>query len=132
VLDASITLAWCFQDEANPYAEAILESLRAAEAVVPHVWALEVSNALLVGERRGRLGEADSTRFIELLGNLAIRVGSDFGVDAIVPLLGLARQHRLSAYDASYLELAMREGLPLATQDEALKAAAMRSGVPVA
>jgi len=129
VLDASVTLAWCFEDESNEYTDAILESLEFAEAFVPSVWPLEVTNALLVAERRKKLTKAASVRFLELLQELPIAVEQELPEKIFGEIISLAREHHLSTYDASYLSLAMRMGIPLATQDLSLRRAAARSGV---
>jgi predicted nucleic acid-binding protein len=126
VLDASVTMAWCFNDEVTPYTETVLDRLQSASAAVPAIWPLEVVNVLLVGERRQRLTQAQTARFLELLQALPITVHHDLKLDS---LLALGRHHGLSAYDAAYLELAARLGLPLATQDEKLRAAATTVGV---
>ena len=128
VLDASVTLAWCFDDTVSPVAEHALDLLEAgAEAVVPALWRLELANVLVMAEKRKRLTQAETIRFLSLLGEFPIRVASDpSGIEAIV---ALARTHGLTAYDAAYLDLAQRTGLPLATLDEALAAAAARAGV---
>ncbi|MFA5787851.1 MAG: type II toxin-antitoxin system VapC family toxin [Actinomycetota bacterium] len=131
VLDACVTLAWCFEDEGSGYADAVLGSLEADTALVPPVWPLEVANGLSVAERRGRLGSADVSRFVELLPALPITVEEASLARALGPILDLARSEGLSSYDASYLELAMREGLPLATLDTKIKAAAARLKVAV-
>jgi len=93
---------------------------------VPAVWWFEIRNALVVNERRGRLHQADTARFLRNLTQLAIRIDR---APAEAALLALARQYRLSVYDAAYLELAQREGQVLATLDEALRRAAMEVGV---
>ena len=129
VVDASVTLAWCFEDEARPYAESVLDRLRGTQAMVPAIWPLEVANALLVAERRGRLAEAQTARLVELLASLPIDVDTEGLAHAWDTIVALGREHRLSAYDAGYLELAMRQGLPLATQDEGLKKVAGRAGI---
>lgn len=129
VLDNSVVMAWYFEDEANAYTTAVLESLAEGEALVPAIWPLEVANVLLVGERRGRSTEARTSRFIALLEALPIRVDAATPQRALSSILTLAREQRLSAYDAAYLDLAMREGLPLATQDQALRRAAEACGV---
>ena len=129
VLDNSIVMAWYFEDEANDYTSAILESLAENEALVPTIWPLEVANVLLVGERKGRSTEARTSRFIALLDALPIRVDAATSRRALSEILTLAREQRLSAYDAAYLDLAMREGLSLATQDQALRRAAAACGV---
>lgn len=131
VLDASVTLGWCFRDEENAYAHRVLRRLPDDSAVVPAIWLLEVANGLLLAERRGRLSIADVAQVHDALVGLPID-WQDLTLEQVLgPVLDLARAHRLSAYDAAYLELAMREGLPLATQDEALRAAAESVGVPL-
>jgi predicted nucleic acid-binding protein len=131
VLDASVALAWGFEDESSDYTDAVLSALESWEAIVPCIWPLEVGNALLVAERRGRMTQAAVTLFIEYLRSLPITVertalGRMFG-----EALALAREQELSLYDASYLDLALRLGLPLATWDRALRKAASRCGVEV-
>ncbi len=129
VLDASVSLAWCFEDEETPYALGVFNRLRADRALVPTIWPLEVANTLLVGERRGRLTLAATTRFVRVLNGLPITVDDHTSSAALGSVLALSREHGLSAYDATYLELAVREGLPLATEDARLRAAAERAGV---
>lgn len=129
VLDNSVVMAWYFEDEANDFTSAILQSLASSEALVPTIWPLEVANVLLVGERKGRSTEARTSRFIALLDALPIRVDAATSQHALSGILTLAREQRLSAYDAAYLELAMREGVSLATQDQALRRAAETCGV---
>jgi predicted nucleic acid-binding protein len=129
VLDASVTLAWFFEDEVSAYTSAVLESLRRHQAHVPGIWPLEVVNVLLVGERRGRCTEARSSRFLGLLSVLPIHVMSVADMSIPADLLSLARRHGLSAYDADYLRLAIRDGVPIATQDKKLAKAASESGV---
>lgn len=129
VLDSSVALAWCFEDETTPYTESVLERLREDGAVVPAIWPLEVANVLLVGERRQRITEAQSVRFVQLLQALPITLDTETSASSLGSVLALGREHALSAYDASYLELAARQGLPLATQDAHLIAAARRAGV---
>jgi len=129
VLDGSVTLAWFFEDEADAYAEAVENSLRRATAVVPALWALEVANALLVGERRKRTTEAKAAYFARLLQELPRANDEQTSAQAFRDIFFLARKHGLSAYDACYLELALRRGLPLATLDKRLKAAASAAGV---
>ncbi len=131
VLDCSITMAWCFADEADEYADAVLDLLLGAEALVPAVWPLEVANVLLVAERRERINEAQLARLVELLRSLPVVVDSGTLDRVMGAVLPLAREHKLSAYDASYLELAMREGIPLASRDDRLIEAAYRCGVPL-
>lgn len=131
VVDASVTLAWCFQDERTPFSEAVLDLLAAnGEAVCPAVWPLEVTNALLVGERRKRLTSADIGAVLKRVADLPISVDPIRIRDVFGAVLFLAREEQLSVYDASYIELALREGLPLATLDKRLRDAARHRGVP--
>jgi predicted nucleic acid-binding protein len=129
VVDASVTLAWCFEDEATPQTEAILDRLINDTAIVPALWGLEISNVLLMGERRGRLTEAKSARFVALLGQLPIHV--DSATVEMGAVLAAGRRHELTAYDAAYLVLAEREGVALATTDTRLCSAAKGAGVAV-
>lgn len=130
VLDCSLTVAWFFEDETNRYAQAVEDSLPTAAAIVPTLWPLEVANALLMGERRKRATEAKVTTFLRLLEALPIALDDETATRAWQQSLHLARSHRLSVYDATYLELALRYGLPLATLDNRLTAAARAAGVP--
>ena len=131
VVDASIALAWCFEDESTPYTESVLDRLQQTEAVVPAIWPLEVANVLLTAERRQRLTEAQTVRLAQLLRGLPITIDTEGLTQALGSTLSLGREYGLSAYDTSYLELAMRQGLSLATQDAALRQAAARAGVPL-
>jgi predicted nucleic acid-binding protein len=137
VLDASITLTWLLQDGVDAdrdQAMACLEMLRqpTACACVPGIWHLEVANVLARTERAGVLDAASRHAFLSLLRGLSIDVDIHTAAAAFGDTLALARDHRLSAYDAAYLELALRRNLPLATRDVALAAAARRSGVKLA
>ena len=129
VLDCSVTIAWCFDDEGSPYTDGVRDSLAEMRAVVPSIWPLEVANATIVGERRKRLDEARSRRFINLLEALPIVVDDETGNRAFGDISHLARTYQLSAYDAAYLELSIRRGLPMACLDGKLKAAATATGV---
>jgi predicted nucleic acid-binding protein len=125
VLDASVAVAWCFEDESTPAAWALLDRLRTAPGHVPALWALEIGNILLGAEKRRRITQARTVEFLSILGELDIRVDPDLPGRAFRDVLPLARERRLTTYDATYLELAMRLGLPLATKDKALARAAM-------
>ena len=129
MLDCSVTMAWCFADEADAYADSVLATLADGEALVPAIWPLEVANVLAVAKRRSRLQESDTLRFVELLGALPIAVEETGFFRATGVVLSLAREHTISAYDASYLELAMRTGVALASRDDGLRNACHRSGV---
>lgn len=129
VVDASVTVAWYIKDEITPFAVAVLARLRQEGAVVPGVWPLEVLNALLVAERRRRLTPAQTVRALRLLQELPITVVDRPLSDAADIVLPLAREQGLTTYDASYVALALREGLPLAAGDGRMRAAATRLGV---
>ena len=126
VLDASVTACWAFQDEDHPDASLAFLQIGTEEAVVPCLWWFEVRNILIVNERRRRIAESDTAAFLLSLSRLRIRVDRVPDEGAV---LRLARAHRLSVYDAAYLELAQREGLPLATLDADLRTAAAGEGV---
>jgi predicted nucleic acid-binding protein len=125
VVDTSIVMAWCFEDEATAYTDAVQDQLVESTAFVPAIWPLEVTNVLMVAERRKRIGRADSGRFIALLSQLPIQVEPTESDRVFHDILPLARQYQLSSYDASYLELAIRKGLPIATLDKAMVRAAV-------
>ncbi len=128
VLDASVTAAWCFADEATPASEALRDSLAERQAVVPTLWHAESANLLLVAERRKRITPDRCAELLELLDNLSIET-IDETARIRGPVLRLARAHRLTTYDAIYLDLAMDRGLPLATRDGDLRRASRAVGV---
>ena len=128
VLDASATAGWAFDDEAHPTAALALRRAQTEEAIVPGLWWFEVRNAVVVSERRKRITEAGTATFLQALARLTIRVDR---APVEGEVLRLARTHRLSVYDAAYLELARREGVPLATLDRELASAARAEGVAV-
>jgi predicted nucleic acid-binding protein len=129
VIDASLALAWCFKDELTEAATRLLEELRSSVATVPSLWSIEVANVLALAERRKRITFAESAQLIALLGTLQIDVDRETSALAFTRLLDLAREERLTAYDAAYLELAMRLGVPLASKDRDLCDAAERVGL---
>ena len=131
VLDASVALAWAFPDEGSEYADAVLVSLEGQTILVPCLWAVEVTNGLAIDERRKRLREAEIRRFLALLQGLAILQDIQSPAEAMNGILPLAREYELSAYDAAYLELAVRKGAPVATLDIGLRRAAREAGVRV-
>jgi predicted nucleic acid-binding protein len=136
VLDASLAVAWCFEDETTAYTEVVFDRLTGgAEALVPPLWPYEVANSLAVAERRKRTTSAKAARFLGRLAKLPISIDSTAGNQigrAFDEVLELARQYRLSVYDAAYLELAVRLGLPLASLDHGLRKAAETAGVALA
>ncbi|TPW12182.1 MAG: hypothetical protein FD130_1823 [Halothiobacillaceae bacterium] len=129
VLDASVTMAWLFNDESSKYTDGILQRVESDTAWVPTLWLYEVANVLVTGESCHRFSEAQARRFTELLSSLPIQVKEPTKASLWGSVLDLSKEHRLTAYDAAYLDLAMREGIPLATQDKALRKAARRVGV---
>ena len=131
VLDASVTVSWCFEDERTPATQAVLERLREVTAFVPAIWPLEVGNALLVAERRSRLGPEQTGAILDLLARLPIRFADPVTGPDWMALVVLARNAGLATYDAAYLDLALRSGLPLASTDARLRAAAETRGVQV-
>jgi predicted nucleic acid-binding protein len=128
VLDASITACWAFDDEGHPAAALALDRIRTDEALAPCFWWFEVRNTLIVGERRGRLTEADTTTFLRDLSRFGVIIDRAPQESSI---LALARRHRLTVYDASYLKLAQREAVPLTTLDGDLRQTAAAYGVVV-
>ncbi|MCE5360840.1 MAG: type II toxin-antitoxin system VapC family toxin [Acidithiobacillus sp.] len=131
VLDASVALLWLIPDSQPagvPYARSVLKRLKEGHSLVPSLFFLEVADVVCKLEGKGRLTEADSQRYLALLGRLNIYVDSATAKQALGDTLNLARRHQLSAYDAAYLELALREGLPLATLDADLAEAAKAAG----
>ena len=130
VLDGSLTMAWCFEDEASPKSDEIQDWLATgARAYVPTLWHLEIANVLWACERRKRIKEADSTQFLAVLAALNIVTDDQTEQHAGQTTLSLARRHRLSVYDAAYLELTMRLGLPLGSKDHPLRKAARALGI---
>ncbi len=128
VLDASVTACWAFDDEDHPIAAFAFERMRGGEAHVPSLWWFEVCNTLIVNERRKRLTERDTAAFLRGIARMRITIDRA-PVDADV--LDLARRHRLTVYDAAYLELAQRKSFALATLDAALAKAARAEAVPL-
>jgi len=129
VLDCSIAAAWFFEDETSPLADHVLGSLVTHEAVVPSLWALELANVLVLAERTERVTTAKTEQFLARLAELPIALDHRGAERGFTSVLALARLYGLTAYDAAYLELALREGLPLATLDQPLSEAASKAGV---
>lgn len=130
VLDCSITMAWCFEDESNEYTDSILDTLRHSTAVVPTIWSLEVANVLLIARKKKRISEVDSVVFIDTLSALPIVIDSSTTSRAMHSIFTLAEKEDLTIYDAAYLELAHREEVPLYTLDKALIKAATKLKIP--
>jgi predicted nucleic acid-binding protein len=132
ILDASVTLAWCFADEATDYTRAIARRVGAEGAFAPAHWSFEIANIVWLGERRGRISQAQGVAFMQLLKRLQVNVVVEADpLTHAATLVAMARAHDLSAYDVAYLELAMRTGFPLATIDLRQLAVASTLGVAV-
>jgi predicted nucleic acid-binding protein len=131
VLDASAMLAWCFEDERPEGGAALLDTLTTGGLVVPAHWSFEVSNTLLMAQRRGRLAPQDAEAFANLVEALQPNVDALSGAHALHETRRLAADFGLTVYDAAYLELARRRQAVLVSKDKSLLAAASRAGVEV-
>ncbi len=131
VLDSSIALSWCFEDERTPATRALLVRVGVAGACAPALWPLEVLNALAMAERRSRIDSERRQRLAGLLHDLPVTIDDETASQARAVASQLAARFRLTVYDAAYLELAQRLNLPLATLDQELRAAAAALGVPL-
>jgi|TARA_Y100000310_G_scaffold345766_2_gene469596 predicted nucleic acid-binding protein len=134
VLDASVTMRWILESDRardQQYAWRVLERLDEVEAIVPSLWYLEVSNVLLGAEREHRIHAIESERFIEQLEALTIRADTRTSTQAFSRTVAVARSCNLTSYDAAYLELSMRTGLPISSLDHHLRRAAGRLDIPV-
>ncbi len=128
VLDNSVVSGWYLTGQSTDYSQAIATRLEVDKALVPALWQLELANVLKTACTKGRLSHPQARQILDALAQLPIEV--DTGASpGQRPLFELAMRFNLSSYDAAYLELAMRHGLPLATQDEQLKIAAVAAGV---
>ena len=131
VIDSSITLAWVYSDETTPAVTQVLETVSTSGAWVPVLWRLEVANVLQMGVRRSRHDAAFRDATLADLSLLPVSTDGETEKQAWGATLRLAERHQLTVYDAAYLELAQRRGLPLATLDEELRAAAERERLPL-
>jgi len=132
VLDNSVTMRWFFGDgkrQELAYAGRVLDAMKQDNAIVPVTWGLEVANVIARSEAKALVTEARSGAFLAMLEGVDIGVDTATFTHALSDTLQLARRFRLSAYDASYLELALRLGIPLATLDADLHKAAKKAGV---
>ena len=126
VLDCSVTMAWCFNDESTPYTRSILKSLETHSAIVPELWNLEVCNVLLMAQNRKRITDNGIFHFLSLLDELPIKTDSAYASIKGTFLLG--QRYQLTSYDASYLNLCLNHDIPLATLDKKLEKALIQSG----
>jgi predicted nucleic acid-binding protein len=134
ILDASVAISWCFPGdptEDTPYSRRVLKELVANDAMVPEIWAFEIANSIFVSfSKRKRISEQQITEYLSLLKALPIRVEPQT-LWSNIDLESLARRRNLAAYDAAYLDLALRTNRALATSDEPLQQAAIAEGIPV-
>lgn len=131
VIDCSLTMAWCFEDESNEFTDSILESLQTSVAIVPSIWSLEVANVLLIARKHKRISEMQSASFIDALSALPIVVDQSTAARSMHSIFILAGNVDLTIYDAAYLELAIREKIPLLTLNKGLIKAAKKLNIPV-
>ena len=132
VVDASVTIAWVRPAQGNPESVEWLEKVgKGSLLIVPSLWSLEVANALIVLQRRGRILVEERRRALFFLGELPVEIDDEASRVGLSRLSDLAAEQDLSVYDAAYLELANRRRLPLACKDGPLRAAAGRLGIPV-
>jgi len=129
VVDASVALTWCFEDEATPWGDALLARIRGGDqVVVPAIWPSEIANSLLIAIRRSRIEMTKARRFVDDLCALPIAIDPVSAERVLRQAFLVAAQYKLTVYDATYLELAVRERLPIATLDDALRSAARAEG----
>lgn len=131
VIDSSVALTWCFDDEKTPISDALLLRLNRGTVYAPSLWPLEMLNVLLVAQRRGRINQDARRERIAFLRSLPVILDKETVVRAWATANLLAERHNLTLYDATYLELAQRLKLPLATLDKELRTAAKTLGVPL-
>ena len=132
VPDASVALTWCFESEATPWTDGVLQRLKnGEEAIVPAHWPMEVANTLVMALRRGRITDEKAQSFLRDISSLPIRIDPESTTQAFNRAFTFARQYKLTSYDAAYLDVAMRASLPLATLDVDLRKAAEAAGVPL-
>jgi predicted nucleic acid-binding protein len=131
VVDSSVALTWCFEEERTPATAALLDRVTDSGAWAPSLWPLEILNALLMAERRKRVDRGRRYTLSDMLQSLPITLDLQTNEQAWITTNRLAELHRLTLYDAAYLELAQRLELPLATLDADLRVAAGALGVPL-
>jgi predicted nucleic acid-binding protein len=131
VIDSSVALSWCFEDERTPATKALLERVGESGAVAPQLWPTEVLNGLMMAERRQRIDASRRRQLADFLRDLPVMLDPETAIHLWSATQGLAERFRLTTYDATYLELAQRKHLALASLDNALRKAATALGVPV-
>jgi len=131
VVDNSVVLSWVFEDEHNKKSKKILKDISIRQAYVPSLWSYELANALFIAERKGRIKEADSRVFIDSLKNLPISIEKNTYENITKDILSISREHQITVYDASYVELAMRKNLGIFSFDKLLNKVCQKVGVKV-
>lgn len=131
VLDCSVAMSWCFDDEKIEHSKNILELFKQMRSVVPSIWPLEVSNVLRVAERQERITTIDSDMFLDLVNSLPIDIDAGLNTLFCRQILKITRKHAISSYDAAYLELALRYDIPLASFDRNLCLVAKKEGIKI-
>jgi predicted nucleic acid-binding protein len=131
VLDSSVALAWCFPDESTAQTQALLDRMLDDSAAVPAWWFVELTNVLALAERKGRITLSQVEQYMATIDEFDLEIDEEAPDLAFTELFTLSRKHKLTAYDAVYLELARRRQLPLATLDAELRQAAAAEGVPL-
>ena len=126
VLDNSIVMSWFFEDECSLQSEKILQRLKTQRAIVPSLWAYELSNALFISENKRKLATNDSKQFIDLLSKLPIFIESNEPFQFANRVLPICRKYAVTAYDAAYLDLADIKRIPIATFDKKMRATAKK------
>lgn len=126
VLDCSVAIAWCFEDETTPYTETVLSSLNITNAIVPKLWYIEIVNVLLMAQKKGRINDNGIFHFLSLLEKLPI-ISDETNV-TMVDLVMLSQKYQLTSYDGCYLNLCLQYNLPLATLDKKLISAVQEAG----
>jgi predicted nucleic acid-binding protein len=129
ILDSSVALTWCFEDERTTEAEALLHRVGETGAMAPQHWPFEVLNGLMMAERRQRLDRPRRRRLADFLRDLPVTLDAETTIQVWAMTQGLAEHFRLTIYDAAYLELAQRRGLPLGSLDKELRQAGSAVGV---
>lgn len=129
VLDCSVTMAWCFEDEITEYSEDVFNSLKELKAIAPPLWSLEVANVLLFAQRKKRITKLTAIEFKDSLNLLPIQIDHNIGYRSLTSIMELAEETQLTIYDATYLELALHHDLPIATLDQDLKKTAKKLNI---
>lgn len=130
VLDCSVTMTWFFEEKHSAQTLPLKNRLKNGTVIVPPIWCLEVANVLWSSERKKRIKPYHSEKIRHVLKQLPIEIDAEKTPDLVDHLLELAREYEITIYDAAYLELSLRHGIPLASLDQKLISAALKAGIP--